>query len=216
MRASLSQPKKKWSSLSGDGFVTKFSRCRSEKKREIYKLILAQSDVGDAFRTCEHFLAVIGPHAAKSSSRYAGMDHPLYYPLLEAIVISYARPFTPNDTIGQLQKKWGDFSDPQLQQAHEKILRARNELVAHSDPFARNVKIEPPGARRIGGRIHSADVGFSIRGYWFTVKEVNMFYHAAGDLAARLLAEVEKLLADLYGRMDLPTRAFDLQLDEGL
>jgi hypothetical protein len=215
MRQSLNQPRRKWAPLSGDVFATKFSAPRSEKKREIYKLILAQSDIGDAFRTCDHFLAVIGPRAAKSSGRYAGMDHPLYYPLLEAIVISYARPFTPNDTIGQLKQKWGKFGNAQFQAAHDKILRARNELVAHSDPFARSVRIEPPGARKFGP-IQSKEVGFSIRGYWFTVRDVNAFYHTAGDLAARLLAEVEKHLADLYGGMDLPARAFELQLDEGL
>ena len=201
--------------MSGAGFATKFSALRSEKKHTIYRLILAQSDIGNAFRTCEHFLGVIGPLAAKSSGRYAGMDHPLYYPLLEAIVISYARPFTPNDTIGQLKQKWRKFGNPQFQAAHDKILRARKELVAHSDPFARSVSIVPPGTKKFG-IIQSKEVGFSIRGYWFTVRDVNAFYHTAGDLAARLLAEVEKLLADLYGGMDLPARAFDLQLDEGL
>ena len=215
MRQSSNQVERKWSPFSGDGFATKYSKLRSEKKREIYKLILAQSDIGAACRTCEHFLAVIGPRAAKSSGRYAGMDHPLYRPLLEAIVISYTRPFTGSKTIGKLKQKWGKFGNPQFQAAHDKILGARNELVAHSDRFARSVKIEPPGARKFG-TIQSKEVGFSIRGYWFTVRDVNAFYRTAGDLAARLLAEVEKLLADLYGGMDLPARAFDLQLDEGL
>jgi hypothetical protein len=215
MRQSLNLPKRKWLPLSGDGFATKFSVPRSEKKREIYKLILAQSDIGAAFRTCEHFLTVIGPHAAKSRGRYAGMDHPLYYPLLEAIVISYARPFTPNDKLGQLKKKWGEFGDARFQEAHDKILRARNELVAHSDPFERKVQIKPPGAGKLGA-IHSPELGFSICGYWFTVRDVDAFYHTAGDLATRLLAEVEKLLADLYAGMKLPARAFDLRLNEGL
>ena len=213
MRQSLNQPKRKRTTLVGNGFVTKTSLARSEKKREIYKLILAQSDIWDACKTCEHFLTVIGPHAAKNSGPYAGMNHPLYYPLLEAIVISYARPFTQNNGLGQLVKKWGGFTNRRHKEAHEKIIRSRNELVAHSDPFVRKVKIEPPGVRKLGD-IQSSEIGFSIRGYWFTIMEVEVFHDTARDLAARLLEEVEKNLTSLYGGMDLPAKAFDLQLSK--
>jgi hypothetical protein len=215
MSTTCQSPRKKFAPITGDGFETRFCKTRTEKKRELNKLILAHSDVYAAFKTCEHFLAIIGPHTVRNPSKYPGMDHPLYFPLIEAIVISYSRPFTPNDSLGELKKEWHRFQDARLQDAHRLILQARNELVAHSDMLIRKVVIQPPGDSKIEG-YRSVGVGYGIKGYWFTIEQVEIFCVTAGNLAKRLHEATEHLLEDLYGGMELPAKEFDLELNDGL
>jgi len=154
-------------------------------------------------------------HAGANRKEYAGMDHPLYNPLVEAIVISYARPFTTNNSLGELKKEWHKFSHPRIQRAHEKLLKARNELIAHSDMLVRNVKIHPPGRSAVKG-CNTVGVGYAIRTYSFSIPHVIDFRDTALDLAKRLHATVETLLNELYEGMDLPAKGFDLRFDEGL
>jgi hypothetical protein len=215
MSATCQSPRKKFAPITGHGFETRFCKTRTEKKRELNKLILAHSDVYAAFKTCEHFLAIIRPHAASNPSKYPGMDHPLYFPLIEAIVISYSRPFTPNDSLGELKKEWHKFPDARLQDAHRRILQARNELVAHSDMVVRKVVIQPPGDSRVEG-YRSVGVGYGIKGYWFTVNQVKTFSATAGNLAKRLHEATEQLLEDLYDGMELPAKEFYLEFNDGL
>lgn len=214
MNQPLNAPKKKYTPIKGESFIAKSCLARSEQKRELHKLMLAQCDIDGARKTCEHLLTLIGSHTSAVTGSHAGVDHPLYYPLMEAIVISYARPFVNNDRLGQLKKHWATFSNKRFQTTHVRILAARNELVAHSDPFVRQVKIVPPGAKRFDNK--SKKVGFAINRYMFTLSEIVVLRDAALDVSTRLLAEVERLLDELYADMDLPKNAFTLRLDDGL
>lgn len=207
--------KRKFIPLSGDGFQTGFSNTRAERKRELHKMILAHSDVHAAFKAAEHFLSIMVPYARTNQTEYAGMDHPVYSPLVEAIVISYARPFTANNSLGQLKREWHRFPQARLQCAHEKLLKARNELIAHSDMVVRQVKIHPPGPSIVKG-LKAVGVGYSIRNYSFSIRQVIDIRDAAVDLAKRLHTAVEKLLNDLYEGMDLPGKPFYLRFDDGL
>jgi hypothetical protein len=199
--------------LSGEGFETKFSHTRAEKKRELQKLMVAHSDIYAAFNTCNHFLSIMIPYSSTKKGAHAALDHPLYNPLLEAIVISYGRPFSSNSSLGALKKKW--LSSPHLQKAHTKLLTARNELIAHSDMFVRQVKIQPPGRSPILNT-NIVGVGYAIRTYMFAIPHVQDFYATSGDLAQRLHLAVEALLNELYEGMDLPAKGFDLRFDDGL
>jgi hypothetical protein len=82
--------------------LSKPSQGRGGIKRELKKLMLAHSDVHGAYSTCELFLKIFG--SAKAEGPYGGMDDPLYRPLIEAIIISYARPFTENKSFGGAKK----------------------------------------------------------------------------------------------------------------
>lgn len=209
-------PKKKFEPIVGEGFVIKPSKSRADKKRELHKLILAHSDVHAAYKACEHFLSIFGNHPQKNRSNYAGMDNPLFQPLIEAIVISYARPFTPNESLGELKKEWNKFANQRLQETHRLILQARNELIAHSDRYVRKAQIVPPGDSKLPG-FKSVSVGYAIKGYSFTIKQVETFYQTSGDLAQRLHKAVVRLIEELYEGMDLPVKPFDLKSDnEGL
>lgn len=107
---------------------------RSRRKRLLYQLLLARSDISAAQSALEVFRRDVG-----------AIGHPLYYPLVAAITVCYARPFTKNQPLGPLPSKWGRFSHPKAQQTHNDLMRARHQLIAHSDMEAREAKIVPPG-----------------------------------------------------------------------
>src|SRR5207249_2371933 len=81
----------------------------------------------------------------------------------DAIVISYARPFTANKPLGSLPAKWGRFDNSQFQEVHDTLLRLRNKFVAHSDPYERSVFIVPPFVPIAGAGTHFVKVGTGVR-----------------------------------------------------
>jgi hypothetical protein len=197
-------------------FVTKPRPSRSELKRELHKLILAHGDIHDSYSACRHFLSVIHPELSSHSGSYAGMDHPLYWLLVSAIVVSYARPFTDNNGYGVLKRSWQQFGRPKRKEAHELLMTARHELVAHTDINIRKVKIVPPGPSGFLKGAQSKYVGYAVAGYIFTLSQVAIFQQHTSELGQSLHKEVEALLNKLYDGMELPNAAFDLRLTEGL
>jgi len=93
------------------------------------------------------------------------------------------------------------------------MLQARQQLVAHSDPLQRIVRIEPPGFSRLLGN-YLSDMGFGVRFPLHTYSRILDFRDTSADVARRLLREIEKLLNQLYGGMELPGRGFDLRLKD--
>jgi hypothetical protein len=204
--------------LESEQFVTKHSERRSRKKKLFQKLVLAQSDVHSGFKACELFMEKIGLPEIANRKETAGMSNPLYLPLLDAIIISYSRPFTDNDGLGVLQKKWSQFDNQQFAEAHKYILRYRNELVAQTDQDVRKIQIVPPnvcvvptsnGSRTIG-------LGFRVHSYWVAMRQIPVMGQLAAYQATRLWDEVNKLFDELYEGMDLPNKEFYLRIDEGL
>jgi hypothetical protein len=182
------------------------------------RLVLAHSDIDSAYRTCELFGEKVALAEKHNYEPTAGFSNPLYSPLVEAIVISYARPFTDNRGIGILPKKWSQFPDARLLQAHQMILRYRNQLVAHSDQEVRRIQIMPPNGSRFPNRkgYTALGPGFTVRGFGIRLSQVEVFYKLCGYQGQRLWNDVEKLLDELYGGMELPHREFDLKITEGL
>src|SRR5574341_438635 len=96
------------------------------RKRELYRLALARTDIGQARDACRFFLDNVSSY-----------HHPLYVALYAAIVVSYARPFIQSRTLGALPSRWARFSHPRLQKTHNKLMQARNEIIASSDVTGR-------------------------------------------------------------------------------
>jgi hypothetical protein len=144
------------------------------------------------------------------------MDHALYQPLLTAVIVSYAKPFTTNNGLGVLKKRWTKFDNPKWARCHERILKARHELFAHSDEAVRRVKICPPSQTSYLEGYKSVGVGFGIAGYMPTISEAETMAAVSYDLSRRLFSECERLIKELYDGMDLPTRDFLLRYDDGL
>jgi hypothetical protein len=202
--------------LEAESFVTKPGPTRLEMKRELHKLILAHGDIYGAFLTCNHFLSVVPPEFSSQAGVHAGLDHPLYWPLMTAIVVSYSRPFTDNNGYGVLKKRWSQFNHPKRREAHHLLLKARNELAAHTDIEIRRLRIVPPGRSRFLKGHELKHVGFAVAGYIFTLAQVEIFGHHSAELAQDLFGEVEILLNKLYVDMELPNAPFDLRLNDGL
>ena len=218
MKEDSNKPKIKFTPLQSEQFVTKFSSKRSEKKKLFHKLVLAQSDMHSAYKTCELFMEKVWQLEIAKPREIAGFQNPLYFPLLQALVISYARPFIDNDGLGVLPKKWSKFDDLKFSEAHKLNLKYRNELVAHNDQHIRKVQIVPQNANYVpmpkGKKMFGH--GFAIRTYGIDLQQMQIIYRLSSFQAKRLLDEVIKLFDELYKGMDLPNKQFDLRIDEGI
>jgi hypothetical protein len=178
---------------------------RSAKKKELYQLAIARSDITEAMTTCE----LIIQHVKDMGDR-------LYQPLFHAIVVSYARPFTRNRPHGRLPTEWSKFTDPNFQEAHDALIRARDKYIAHSDEEVRQVLIFSPGARigEIGYR--AGDISLTVQTMGFPLSWFPPIRDLCLDLGGRMDARVHSLLAELYTGRELPAEAFPLTVDEGV
>lgn len=176
---------------------------RRGKKRMFHRLAVARSDIFAAWKT-------VGLLAEQVKE----MGDPLYEPLFHAIVASYARPFKESKPYGPLPARWGRFADPRLQDAHDVLLRARDRHVAHSDAVVREVHVLPPGST-LGG-FRTANLFLMVTTTWWPLENFKNVFDTCSDLGGRLDTEVERLLRDLYGQVDLPAKPFRVDPEDDL
>jgi hypothetical protein len=118
------------------------------RKFNAQKLFVATSDIRAATNACQFLIENV-----------KDKNHPLYVPLLTAIIVSYARPFSESRKrgYGELKGKWRKFPNRELQDMHETLLDMRNKVIAHSDSDARKVEIQIEDTQ-LGKRISSVSV----------------------------------------------------------
>ena len=179
---------------------------RSKQKKELYKLIVARSDIFQAQRTCQLVL-----------EKVTGFGDAFYAPLFYASVISYARPFVDNKSTGVLSRHWSDFSDSRLSHTHKTLLRTRHELVAHSDSDTRVVHVIPPQANEPGmppaPRQHTS---FKISSYYYKPQSFVDAFDTCNDLINRLSDRIDLLTSALYDGQQLPSASFKLDFADEL
>lgn len=99
-------------------------------------------------------------------------------------------------------------------------MKARNEIVAHSDMSVRKAKIVPPGVvigkLENGKEIKSAGIGAQTNYYLFNENQIRDVHSLTKNLGHRLNSEIERRVAELYEDMQLPATPFNLRIDEGL
>ncbi|MCM2284283.1 MAG: hypothetical protein NDI81_05855 [Desulfobacula sp.] len=181
---------------------------RSYQKRDLYRLLIARSDLNASLNACDLILKNV-----KSIK-----DENLY-PLTTSVVVCYSRPFTANKPYGSLPKKWSKFDRQQYQDTHEKLLQARHELFAHSDMNVRKVQIVPPNVPLVideGRELKSPEISTQVSYILFEIDFFKIVRETNLDLGRRMQAEIDKMIIDLYGNMQLPNEAFNLRVDEGL
>lgn len=187
---------------------TKQPPARSQQKRDLYRLLVARSDMNASLRAAD--LIIKNVKSIKDRN---------LYPLTTSVIVCYARPFTANKPYGSLPNKWSKFDNSRYQTTHDKLLQARHELFAHSDMNVRKVLIVPPNATLISHGGHewkspeiATEVSYTLFGLDFfkIVRETNI------DIGRRMQDEIDKLIIDLYENMELPNKAFNLRVDEGL
>jgi len=181
---------------------------RSHQKRNLYRLLIARSDITASLNACDLILKNI-----KSIK-----DENLY-PLTTSVVVCYARPFTSNKPYGSLPKKWSKFDNPQHKTTHEVLLKARHELFAHSDMNIRKAQIVPPNIPLVFGKqreLKSIGISTQVSTKFFEIDFFKIVKETNLNLGRRVQAEIDNLLIELYGDMQLPNKEFLLRIDEGL
>jgi hypothetical protein len=178
---------------------------RSDKKKELYKLAVARSDITSAMDTCGLMINNVGH-----------LGHDLYEPLFHAIIIAYARPFTRNKPLGPLSKEWPNFSNPDFQETHDELIKARHQFIAHSDEEVRRVEIFPHGSPIQETGLKSGNVGIGVRTIAFPLPRFEHIRALCYDLGYRLNSRIEDLLAELYNGQTLPNKSFQLTFDDDL
>ena len=178
---------------------------RRKKKLELYKLVVARSDISICWRTCELVL-----------ERVSGHEDPLFQPLFYAAVISYGRPFEGNKTTGPLSRHWSDYREPRLREMHRRLMETRHGLVAHSDVDVRTMMIHPPGTLLPRASKPTKSVSIELAGYFFPRVMFVDTRDACLDLFNRLNERIDVLLDELYESQGLPVVSTNLTFDDGL
>ena len=112
------------------------------KKRNLARLHLARSDIQTAQRLCE-----------KALTLDLASNEPTSWAFHNAVVVTYARPFVSNDSVGALSSKWQRFDDPHLQLNHDLVMQQRDQVVGHSEAHWRPVVISGPGMQLQSGLV---------------------------------------------------------------
>jgi len=188
------------------------SVARSRKKRDLYRLAVAALDIRTAENYCNELIDTI--------DWSKNIPFHLTDAFSAAILVAYARPFVQTrdpKSVGVLPKKWHKFSNPQLQNAHQTMLRLRDDLFAHSDQTMTPMTIIPAGVmmHRIGRPAPRTSWQLGRRTVPPDITILN-FRNACHDLRKRLEDAVSEAIEDLYDKMELPHAEFALRFDEGL
>ena len=141
------------------------------------------------------------------------------YPLYSAIVVCYSRPFTNNKPHGALSRKCYTFENALHKKTHGELLKARHELIAHSDMTVKWAMIVPPGveiARKSKKSIVSDHVGVQTSLYFYPKSFFEKSYSLCRFQGSRINKEIDNLLDELYEGMDLPNAPFKIRMDNGL
>ena len=178
---------------------------RANRKKRLYKLIVALKDIVDARSACSLFGQTIRSTADE-----------LYYPLLNSIIISYSKPFVHNKALGPLSGQWRKFQNPNLQQTHDKLLRFRHDNIAHNDLESAQVQIIPPGAKLQGQQTTGLGVSWAISRHILDLETFQLIWDTIEDLRVRLMKAIDEEMLVLYGLSQLPGEPFRLTFEESL
>lgn len=207
-------------SLIGDTFEILLrherSTPRSRRKFNLWRMAVANKDVGAAEEICMAFLKHIFTTTRETIPYHTSEA------FIGAIVTAYARPFMDNDSDLKLPKKWRVFDTKQLQETHDHMIRLRGEVYAHSDASLHPMTILPAGydSKRLGRKVPQTSM--ELGSQTAPPESVIGFLAVAKNLRVRLEKAVFDEIDELYGSMDLPARPFPVRFkkngedDEGL
>lgn len=158
------------------------------EKRGLYKLILARNDITSALFACRFFIENV-----------KDIKNELWLSLQEAIIISYARPFTENKPLGPIRKSWNKMPNPEMQKIHNMILEARDKQIAHSDLEQNKVFIIPKGVRLAPDYHVSSSTGVEVHSFKFPIPFFKEVEKLCLFLGRKIHYEIEDGLHKLYG-----------------
>lgn len=109
---------------------------QNAEQRELYKLVIAAQDFQEADLIC----MLLSHNKITDTSA-------LYRPLLNALIVSYVRPFKRNKPVGPLDSKWHKWYGGNENWLHKQLIGLRDTAVAHSDSAMHKVRVYPAGTK---------------------------------------------------------------------
>jgi hypothetical protein len=171
---------------------------------DLYKMVVARSDITAALEACDLLLKEVRDFLED-------YKHGKYTPLLNAIIICYARPFTNNKPFGPLDKKWSIFADTKQQDIHKDLINYRHKMIAHSDFNVRKVIIFPKNvAMDDDGKYKSPRVSVSVSIKGLTLEYIENVRAVCFHVGSRLNTEIDVELESLFGDDSVPKEKIDL------
>lgn len=179
--------------------VTPGSFMRSVKKTDetrLLRLISAQRDM---------------MYAIDAYQRYKGAtDDRERYNFALAMVVSYGRPFTENEGLGNLivdNRAFPDYEDAKMNLRHHRLLEMRHRFLAHSSKVGLRVQIIPPGVPNPNTGETNGTWSYNIGKREFLQEDyVDWLQVVIADLHRRLLIDIAQLLP-VYGPRFCPNQA---------
>lgn len=166
-----------------------------KQRVELCKLIIARDSMNAVAEASGLILALKIDHTDQ-----------FYRPLHDTVVSSYGRAFTEIQPLGYLPKKWSKFDDDELKRVHHMLMYYRNKNVGHTDFIKGRVVIYPKGAKREDGGV-AENVQYSVLLQSFAHTELIAVQKLAGNLAGRLMIEIDRLMTTLYGEQGKDLKA---------
>ena len=96
------------------------------KKDKIIKKIKRLIYASDSFQKIEYLIE----HMKSPDTK---INETLYSAMISSVVTTYAVNFNRADGVGPLPEMYSIFDDPRIEDAHNKLIDARNQLYAHRD-----------------------------------------------------------------------------------
>src|SRR5438552_10717091 len=103
---------------------------QNPRHRELKRLMLASNSIGSAVGALESL------HDLEETKRRVMLAY-----VMTAAIVCYARPFVGSRSAGRIGKQWENFDDAGQRTLHQRVLRLRDKVVAHSDEDMNHVRI---------------------------------------------------------------------------
>lgn len=163
-------------------------------KKALWRVAFAEMSIARAITACDFIIANV-----------KRTDDPIYYPLVTAIFVLYARPFGDNNGVGMISSKLANCDSPEKRNIHDLLIHGRDKFFAHTDAESKYYdKDDAPVGPVLRLTIVAKDMkdgtgtfGTQIQELQLTLETVPRIKEVCADLLKRLQEEKKKLLRRL-------------------
>lgn len=103
-------------------FQTMTAMKTNQIKKSLLRTVFAKTSIDSAVKACDFVIANVQT-----------ADNPVYYSLVTAIFVLYARPFGENNGAGKIPSKYALYDSPEKRNLHDMLIHGRNKFYAHVD-----------------------------------------------------------------------------------
>lgn len=177
-----------------------------QRKLDLYRLIVARHDIESAAIAFEQIVEHVQDVTEK-----------LFQPLLFGALVSYAKPFVGNKSLGPLPKRWERFDVPEHRERHNRIIEARHQIAAHNDPEVVQVLMLSPGVSFAvnGEELELDQLSYALKGvYPVALVELEGYVETCRYQEQRMFDHIAELKDEVFPAGSLAHgEIFRLQVD---